>query len=373
MSDSLASLKTKMATAPKGEGVTLRNLIESRVDDIRRALPAATGMTPERLAMVAYTLVRTNPALAGCTPQSLLGALMTTAQLGLEPGPLQHVYYIPRWNKKVGANEVNFQIGYKGMIELARRAGVQIKTRNVYENDEFVIEFGFDDKVVHKPALRDRGDVIGYYLTATWDGGAYIGWMNLDDINARRARSQSADSGPWKTDFDAMSRKSLVRAAFDSNQIPQTRAVAQAINADETVRTSIDAEALDITREPDASTDLETASVDQHALGSGSAAGGDGEVDGLDPGEGGEGRREPGLAPSEDAVGGGSDLVDDGSPLAVPDALPDDVDAAVSWLRTLSRRDLIALAKQHKSIVPKNDEDADALAELAARVIAPTA
>ena len=80
-------------------------------------------MDPERLGIVAYTLVRANPALGACTPQSLLGALMTCAQLGLEPGPLQHVYFIPRRNARLNADEVNFQIGYKGYIQLAIRSG----------------------------------------------------------------------------------------------------------------------------------------------------------------------------------------------------------------------------------------------------------
>lgn len=375
MSDSLAKLRGAMVPAGEQPKTTLRTLIESRVDDIKRALPAATGMTPERLTMVAYTLVRTNPKLAGCTPQSLLGALMTTAQLGLEPGPLQHVYYIPRWNKNVGADEVNFQVGYKGMIELARRAGVQIKTRNVYEHDVFDLGYGFEDTVTHKPALADRGEVIGYYMTATWDGGTYVQWMNLDDVNRIRERSDSFKKGygPWVTDYDAMARKTLVRAAFSANAMPTTTLIAQAINVDETVRTTIEAEALDITPEQTDGTDLEAAPVEQPALGGGSPVGGDGPGPGDAEGEGSEGRHEPGDAPTENPVGSVGDSGDDEPPVdvEVPAGMPDDVDAAISWLKSLSRRELIEQAKKHKSIAPKNLDDTDAYAELAARVIAP--
>lgn len=374
MSDSLAKLRGAMTPADEPEPkMTLRTFILSRAADIQKALPAATGMTPERLTMVAYTLVRTTPKLAGCTPQSLLGALMVTAQLGLEPGPLQHVYFIPRWNKNVGADEVNFQIGYKGMIELARRAGVNVKARTVHKNDVFELDYSdFKDRFVHKPALADRGEVIGYYITATWDGGEYVQWMNLDDIERIRNRSQAKDSGPWKTDYDAMARKTVVRAAFNSNSIPTTTLIAQAINVDETVRTTIEAEALDITREPDG-TDLEAAPVEQPALSGGRLTGGDGPGAGAAAGEGGEGRHEPGDAPTESAVGSVGDSGDDEPPVEVepPESMPDDIDAAVSWLKSLSRRELIEQAKKHKSVAPKNLDDNDAFAELAARVIEP--
>ncbi len=383
MSDSLAKLRTAMTPVDDPEPkMTLRTFILSRAADIQKALPAATGMTAERLSMVAYTLVRTTPKLAGCTPQSLLGALMVTAQLGLEPGPLQHVYFIPRWNKNVGADEVNFQIGYKGMIELARRAGVQVKTRDVYENDEFKISLGFDDTIVHEPALADRGAIRGFYMAATWADGRYVLWMPLEDIFAIRERSDSFKKGygPWITDFNAMARKTVMRAAFSSNSIPTTTLIAQALNVDETVRTTIEAEALDITPERPDGTDHEAASVDQPALGDGSPPPRDGEGDGPAAGEGGEGRQEPGESAEADAVGSSGNSVDDGVVLSPnpqvevegpPESMPDDVDAAVSWLKSLTRPGLKEQARKYGSIVPKNLDDVEALEELARRVIEP--
>src|SRR5690554_4947647 len=131
---------------------TLTALIERQKPEIARALPR--HMDPDRLARIATTVMRQTPQLAQCTPESFLGALMTCAQLGLEPGPLGHAYLVPY------GREVTFVPGYRGLLELARRSG-QIRTiaaHVVKQNDEFEFELGLEPKLVHRPALRDRGD-----------------------------------------------------------------------------------------------------------------------------------------------------------------------------------------------------------------------
>ena len=89
---------------------------------------------------------------------SFLGALMNAAQLGLEPNtPLGQAYLIPYRNK--GKLECQFQIGYKGLIDMVyRNENIQtVQAQCVYENDDFQYELGLDPKLVHKPALKDRG------------------------------------------------------------------------------------------------------------------------------------------------------------------------------------------------------------------------
>lgn len=252
---------TPTAVATTERKATLRDVLESRREHVARALPAELGLTPDRLLMITETLVTANPDLGECAPRTLLGALMTTAQLGLEPGPLAHVYFLPRWNGQTRQKEVNFTLGYKGMVELARRAGVQIRTREVYEHDRFEIVYGLEDTVVHKPALKERGPVVGYYLVASWSEGGetrhYVLWMSRDDVEKARLRSDSGKTGkgPWSTDYDAMAKKTLVRRAFASNSIPTTKQMAQAVNVDDSVRREISAEAIDVTpvreEEPD--------------------------------------------------------------------------------------------------------------------------
>lgn len=259
----LTRLTSAMEQAkPQGERrATISDLIQQQADEIKKALPAAAALTPQRLTRVALTLIRTNRALAGCNAPSLLGALMTSAQLGLEPGPMGHVYLVPR------GQECTFQLGYKGMIELARRGGVNVKARTVYAGDKFKIIYGMPDRVEHEPCTTDeeRGKVVGYYMVAVWDGGEFALFHTPGDVERIRLRSDSGKQGrgPWATDYDAMARKTVVRAAFNSGQVPMTVDLARAINADETVRTKLDEDALD--EEPPADT-WTTPSTDMPAV-----------------------------------------------------------------------------------------------------------
>src|SRR5690554_3088052 len=141
---------------------TLTALIERQKPEIARALPK--HMDPDRLARIATTVLRQTPQLGQCTPESFLGALMTCAQLGLEPGPLGHAYLVPFKNNKTGMFEVTFIPGYRGLVELARRSGqVQsVQAHVVREGDRFDYEFGLNPKLEHKPAGSD-GEVTHAY------------------------------------------------------------------------------------------------------------------------------------------------------------------------------------------------------------------
>jgi len=101
--------------AKKDKPETIFDLIQKMTPAIQKALPSQ--LDPNRLARIVTTEIRRNPKLLKCKKESLLGALMLSAQLGLEPGPLGHCYYVPY------KDECQFIIGYKGMIDLARRSG----------------------------------------------------------------------------------------------------------------------------------------------------------------------------------------------------------------------------------------------------------
>lgn len=181
---------------------------------IAKALPSV--LTPERFSRIVMTAVSSTPKLAETTPQSFLGAMMTAAQLGLEPNtPLGQAYLLPYKNK--GVLECQFQIGYKGLIDLAYRSGQVsiIQAQAVRENDEFSYEYGLEPKLTHKPALRDRGEVTCYYaMFRTKDGGFGFEVMSKEDIQAhaeRFSQSYGSDFSPWKTSFDAMAKKTVLK------------------------------------------------------------------------------------------------------------------------------------------------------------------
>lgn len=186
---------------------SLKQLIERMRPEMARALPK--HLDADRLTRIAITLVAQTPALADCTSSSFLGALMTSAQLGLEPGPLGEAYLVPYGGK------VTFIPGYRGLIKLAWQSG-KLKTiaaHVVRDNDEFDFAYGLEPTLTHRPQLRgDRGKVFAVYAAATFiDGGSAFVVMSIDEVEEIRKRSKAGQKGPWVTDWDAMAKKTAVR------------------------------------------------------------------------------------------------------------------------------------------------------------------
>ena len=191
--------------------LTIGQLIDRQRAQIARALPA--HMDADRLARIATTVIKTTPRLNECSAPSLLGALMLSAQTGLEPGPLGHVYFVPRRNR--GTWECQWQLGYRGIIELARRSGLllSIEAREVCEHDEFSFRYGLDEQLEHTPLIDgDRGPIVAFWGLARFvDGGHYFLVLSKDQIDAARERSSAGQNGPWVTDYAAMGRKTVIR------------------------------------------------------------------------------------------------------------------------------------------------------------------
>lgn len=257
-----SQLRNKLATraghAPATGGSSITDLINSQRAEIARALPK--HMDADRLARIALTSMRTTPQLLECSQQSLLGALMLSAQTGLEPGPLGHVYLVPRRIK--GQMECQWMLGYKGIIELARRSGkiVSIEAREVCENDEFSYAYGLDEQLEHKPFMGgERGPIVAVWGLAKFkDGGHYFLVMSKADVDAAKGRSDSAKSGfgPWVTDYAAMARKTVIRRMMPF--LPLSAEQATMIAFDERVNTRVDAHLLD---EPPVYIDTTTAAT----------------------------------------------------------------------------------------------------------------
>jgi recombination protein RecT len=211
----------------------VKSLVIRMESQIKRALPA--HMTAERFTRIALTELSTTPKLMECTTASFLGSLMQAAQLGLEVGKsLGHSYLIPFNNSKKGITECQFMIGYKGMIDLARRSGqvISLSAHEVYENDEFEYEYGLDEKLYHKPSLTERGEIKCFYAVAKLVGGGHqFEVMSVADINKIKARSKTASFGPWVTDYVEMAKKSVIRKLF--KYLPVSVEMQRAVALDE--------------------------------------------------------------------------------------------------------------------------------------------
>lgn len=199
--------QNKETTIAEKKPKTIFDIIQAGAKQFATALPK--HINTDRFVRIAITTIRQNPKLAQCSQESLLGALMVSAQLGLEPGTLGQCYLIPY------GRECQFQIGYKGMIELLRRSGQlkDIYAYSVYENDDFEITYGLDRNLIHKPNLENKGDFLGCYCVAILkDGAKAFEYMTKEEIEAHAKKfSKTFGNGPWKTDFEAMSHKTVVK------------------------------------------------------------------------------------------------------------------------------------------------------------------
>lgn len=206
---------TEMAVAdskPKTVAQQVHDALEKMKPQIALALPK--HLTPDRLARITLTTIRTTPALMECSIESLLSCTIQSAQLGLEPGLLGQAYFVPFFNSKKGVKECQFIIGYKGFLSLARRSGeIQtIAAEAIYSGDKFRYRKGFDEVLEHEPNFTDRGELIAFYAYATTkDGGRYATVMTLQDVEKIRKRSKAANNGPWVTDFEEMGKKTVIR------------------------------------------------------------------------------------------------------------------------------------------------------------------
>jgi len=222
---------------------TIAGLLTDPAIKAQMALALPRHMTAERLARIALTEVRKTPALAKCDQASFLGAIMQCAQLGLEPGgALGHAYLLPFENRRKGITEVQFIVGYRGMIDLARRSGqiLSIEARVVYEADRFDVQLGLDSNLVHVPAwdVAERGPLRFVYAVAKLkDGGTQFEVMSRLEVEKVRAKSRAANNGPWVDHYEEMAKKTVIRRLF--KYLPVSIELATAVGLDEQAEAGI--------------------------------------------------------------------------------------------------------------------------------------
>lgn len=247
-----ADTKQKPKEVKLTKNMDISDMIKAMEPEIKKALPSV--LTPERFTRMALNAISNTPKLQECTPMSFIAALMNAAQLGLEPNtPLGQAYLIPYHNKKAGILECQFQVGYKGLIDLAYR-NLQMQTiqaQAVYSEDEFDYELGLNAKLYHKPAFGNRGDVLGYYALFKLENGGYaFEVMARSDIIAYAQKySQGINSSysPWKSNFDDMAKKTVIKRVL--KYAPMKAEFARAVASDETIKTQLSIDMTEIQAE----------------------------------------------------------------------------------------------------------------------------
>jgi recombination protein RecT len=211
------------------------------------ALAAPRGVEAQQIIRDALTLLAKTPRLGECEPSTVLGGLMTMGQLGLRPGVLGHGWLIPFRNKRAGRMEAQLVIGYQGLVELAYRSQQieRVTARTVHANDVFEVEYGTNERLVHKPARGDRGAPVAYYATVKLRTASSPMFYDLSIEQARVYRDRFAMArdrqgnvvGPWKDHFDAMAQKTCFRQL--SKYVPKGTDLATALAVDDTIRVDL--------------------------------------------------------------------------------------------------------------------------------------
>ncbi|EBP9973868.1 recombination protein RecT, partial [Salmonella enterica subsp. enterica] len=184
------------------------------------------------------------PALGDCDTMSFVSAIVQCSQLGLEPGgALGHAYLLPfgNRNEKSGKKNVQLIIGYRGMIDLARRSGqiASLSARVVREGDDFSFEFGLEEKLVHRPGENEDAPVTHVYAVARLkDGGTQFEVMTRKQIELVRAQSKAGNNGPWVTHWEEMAKKTAIRRLF--KYLPVSIEIQRAVSMDEKETLTID-------------------------------------------------------------------------------------------------------------------------------------
>ena len=208
---------------------------------LQKSLPrlneiASTVLKPERLIRAVLGAASRTPELLECTPASIMQCVMISAQLGLEPNtPLGHFYLVPFKNRKTGKKEATPIIGYRGLVDLARRGGqvATIEAHIVHENDPHEVKFGRELKLWHTPCLKgDAGKpLFGYAVATMKDGAVQAEVMTWAEIMKIRDRSKARENGPWVTDPEEMGKKTVFRRL--SKWLPLSTEFSDALSAEE--------------------------------------------------------------------------------------------------------------------------------------------
>jgi phage RecT family recombinase len=190
--------------------------------EIKELLPHA--MNARRYAALVAQYLHANNQLLNCDQETLRKAVLDAAVMGLEIGsPLNHATLM-QFKARAGKPKVQLIIEYRGHITLCYRSGkVQaLAARAVFSNDQFRFQYGSEKSLYHKPAEKDKGQLIAAYAIAYMIGDQFD-FEVIDHDAAAQAMSDSAGADHpasiWKTRPASMWIKTAIRRL--SNRLPQ--------------------------------------------------------------------------------------------------------------------------------------------------------
>lgn len=246
--------ETKTAATPQEQAVAkMQNLIAANKGNMAALLGRSVSV--EQMFQIARMAVSRVPKLAECTTASVLGCVLEASRMRLPVGVAGGVWLIPFENKKAGIIECTMIPDYRALIVMMKRdAGVKtVMAERICANDHFKHGFGPKGPYLDwSPAKGDRGAPIGY-AAGSWDkDGVLTGYVykTMEEIKKVRERSKAGD-GPWNTDEDAMSKKTVIRPLSKVNPGYENSDLARIVELDERVEVGL-SQGLGLLADPNA-------------------------------------------------------------------------------------------------------------------------
>lgn len=197
---------------------------------LANALPS--GIAVDRFVRIVQTAVQLQPELLECDRRSLFLACLRAANDGLMPDGREGAFVVYR-DKKRQITTASWLPMYQGLLKKVRNTGelVSISANVVYEKDHFDYQLGDEEKIVHKPAVGDRGRPVAAYAIAHLKGGG-IEREVMDAAAIRQVQAVSratSEDSPWAKWPDEMARKTVIRRLY--KRLPSSTEMDRYLNA----------------------------------------------------------------------------------------------------------------------------------------------
>lgn len=253
---------------------TLRVNFEKAVNNdlVKSKFREVLGKNAEGFVGSLLSLVKNNELLLKAAPNTVIAAAMQAATLKLPINQnLGLAYIVPYWNSKAKENQAQFQMGWKGLVQLAERTG-QYKTINasvVYEGQIEDIDF-ITGNIIRGRKISDT--VVGYVAYIEFlNGFSKTFYMSKEEVEAHASKySQSYRKGygVWKDNFDAMALKTVIKLLISKYGIMsiemESSSLARALAADQAIMENED-EAYTYTDNPQDTISVEVQEPPQDA------------------------------------------------------------------------------------------------------------
>lgn len=204
--------------------MVVNDYLQKRLPRIRELMPANAAISAEKLCRVTLLAINTNPVLLTCSPESIYAAMLESARLGLEiGGAMPHAYLVPYKGK------AQFQVGYRGLIELVIRSGSakDVNVEYVHEGDTFHREMGLNGKWTHiasNDAKRESKPITHVYVEFLLPDDRIKRHVmtreEIDDHAARYSQAFNSKDSPWKTAWKQMAAKTVIRQPIMRGLLP---------------------------------------------------------------------------------------------------------------------------------------------------------